>query len=340
MESSAKKRVTIRDIAMALDVSISTVSRALKDNPEISKKTRDLVKQTAKEMKYRPNPIAVALKTSKSYTIGVIVPKIVSTFYAAVVEGIEEIADKHGYQVLVSSSNEDFEKEVKYVNGYLNSRADGVILSLARSTENYDHIQRLQDLDVPTVLFDRTTKNLKIPRVVSDDAQAATKAVKHLIDGGAKKIAMLSGPNHLLIGRNRQRGYKKALADAGIPFEPELLIHSEFSVDNAINNAKLLLKNKEVDAIFCINDDLAIGSIYAAKELGLRVPEDVAVVGFYNSKRSRYMQPSITTVDMNPHEVGALSAGLLFEEILSGVVDNDKEIIVPSSLIIRDSSRK
>lgn len=340
MESSAKKRVTIRDIATALDVSISTVSRALKDNPEISKKTRDLVKQTAKEMKYRPNPIAVALKTSKSHTIGVIVPKIVSTFYAAVVEGIEEIADKHGYQVLVSSSNEDFEKEKKYVNGYLNSRADGVILSLARSTESYDHIQRLQDLDVPTVLFDRTTKNLKIPRVVSDDAQAATKAVKHLIDGGARKIAMLSGPNHLLIGRNRQRGYKKALADAGIPFEPELLIHSEFSVDNATNNAKLLLKNKEVDAIFCINDDLAIGAIYAAKELGLKVPEDVAVVGFYNSKRSRYMQPSISTVDMNPHEVGALSAGLLFEEILSGVVDNDKEIIVPSSLIIRESSRK
>ncbi len=212
------KRITIKDIAKALDVSISTVSRALKDNPEISKKTRDLIKKTAKEMNYRPNPIAVALKTSKSYTIGVVVPKIVNTFYAAVVEGIEEVADKHGYQVFVSSTNESYDKEKKFVDAYINSRADGVILSLSRETENFEHIQYLQDLNIPTVLFDRMTKNLKIPRVVSDDAKAAHKAVTHLINGGAKRIAMLSGPKHLLFGRNRTRGYKKALEDASIRF--------------------------------------------------------------------------------------------------------------------------
>lgn len=334
------KRVTIKDIAKALDVSISTVSRALKDNPEISLKTRELIKKTAKDMNYRPNPIAVALKTSKSHTIGIIVPKIVNTFYAAVVEGIEEVADKHGYQVFVSSTNEDFQKEKKYVNAYLNSRADGVILSLSRGTEDFDHIQHLQDLGVPTVLFDRTTKNLKIPRVVTDDAQAAYKAVTHLINGGAKNIAMLSGPKHLLIGRNRARGYKNALEKEGISFDPELVVHSDFTIEKAQAAAKELLENKEVDAIFCLNDDLAIGAIYAAKELGLKIPTELAIVGFYNSKRSRYMNPSISTVDLNPHEVGVLTAGLLFEQITSGEVDNEKELIVPSNLIIRESSKK
>lgn len=334
------KRVTIKDIAKALDVSISTVSRALKDNPEISLKTRELIKKTAKDMSYRPNPIAVALKTSKSYTIGVIVPKIVNTFYAAVVEGIEEVADKHGYQVFVSSTNEDFQKEKKYVNAFLNSRADGVILSLSRATEDFDHIRHLQDLNVPTVLFDRTTKNLKIPRVVTDDAQAAYKAVTHLINGGAENIAMLSGPKHLLIGRNRTRGYKNALSKAGIDFDPELVIHSDFSIDRAQKTVKQLLTNKNIDAIFCLNDDLAIGAVYAAKELGLNIPEELAIVGFYNSKRSRYMNPSISTVDLNPHQVGVLTAGLLFEQITSGEVDNEKELIVPSNLIIRESSKR
>lgn len=334
------KRVTIKDIARALDVSISTVSRALKDNPEISLKTRKLIKKTANDMNYRPNPIAVALKTSKSHTIGVIVPKIVNTFYAAVVEGIEEVADKHGYQIFVSSTNEDFQKEKKYVDAYINSRADGVILSLSRGTEAFDHIQYLQDLGIPTVLFDRTTKNLKIPRVVTDDAQAAYKAVTHLINGDAKNIAMLSGPKHLLIGRNRTRGYKNALSKAGIAFDPELVVHSDFTIEKAQEAAKKLLVNKQVDAIFCLNDDLAIGAIYAAKELGLKIPEELAIVGFYNSKRSRYMNPSISTIDLNPHEVGVLTAGLLFEQITSGEVDNEKELIVPSSLIIRESSKK
>ncbi|PVX52304.1 LacI family transcriptional regulator [Balneicella halophila] len=334
------KRVTIKDIAKALDVSISTVSRALKDSPEISPKTRELIKKTAKDMKYHPNPIAVALKTSKSHTIGVIVPKIVNTFYAGVVEGIEEIADKHGYQVFVSSTNEDYQKEVKHVNAFINSRADGVILSLSRGTTVLDHIQHLQDLEIPTVLFDRTTKNLKIPRVVTDDAKAAYKAVMHLINGGAKNIAMLSGPKHLLIGRNRTRGYQEALEKAGLTFNPDLVIHSDFTIDNAQKATKSLLENEDVDAIFCLNDDLAVGAIYAAKELGLNVPEDVAVVGFYNSKRSHYMNPSISTVDLNPHELGVLAAGLLFEHITSGEVDNEKEIVVPSNLIIRESSKR
>ncbi len=334
------KRVTIKDVAKALNVSVSTVSRALKDNPEIGLKTRELVKKTAKNMNYQPNPIAVALKTSKSNTIGVIVPKIVNTFYASVVEGIEEVADKHGYQIFVSSTNEDFEKEKKYVDAYINNRADGVILSLSRETTDFEHIKHLQELNVPTVLFDRTTKNLKIPRVVTDDAKAADKAVTHLINGGAKRIAMLSGPKHLLVGRNRTRGYKKALEKAGIPFDEELVIHSDATVKETLKTTKELLENKKVDAIFCINDDLAIGAITAAKELGLRIPEDLAVVGFYNSKRSRYMNPSISTIDLNPYQVGVLTAGVLFEQITSGEVDNEKEIVVPSHLIIRESSEK
>ncbi len=334
------KRTTIKDIAKELKVSFSTVSRALKDHPEISIKTRELVKKTAKAMNYRPNPIAVALKTSKSYTIGIIVPKIVNSFYAAVVEGIEEVADKHGYQVFVSSTNEDFIKEKKYVDAYINSSADGIILSLSRETEDFSHIQHLKDLGVPTVLFDRTVKNIKIPRVIIDDAQAAYKAVMHLIKGGAKNIALLSGPKHLLVGRNRIRGYKKALEKAGLTFEPELAIHSNFTIDDAQKATKELLSKREVDAIFCLNDDLAIGAVYAAQDLGKKIPEELAIVGFYNSKRSQYMNPSISTIDLNPHEIGVLTAGLLFEEITGEETDIEKEIIVPSNLIIRESSMK
>lgn len=334
------KRTTIKDVAKALDVSISTVSRALKDSPEIGLKTRELIKKTAKAMNYRPNPIAVALKTKKSYIIGVVVPKIVNSFYASVVEGIEEVADKHGYQVFVSSSNEDFKKEKKNMNAFINNRADGIILSLSRGTEDFAHIEYLKELGIPTVLFDRTAKDLKFPRVVTDDARAANKAVTHLIKEGAKKIAMLAGPKHLLIGRNRTRGYKEALSKAGIDFDPELVIHSDFTIEKAHLMVSNLLESKEVDAIFCLNDDLAIGAIYAAKELGLSIPQDLMVVGFYNSKRSRYMNPSISTVDLNPHEIGVLTAGLLFDSITGNETDNEKEIIVPSNLIIRESSQK
>ncbi|RUT73060.1 LacI family DNA-binding transcriptional regulator [Ancylomarina longa] len=338
----ANRPVTIKDIAEKLNISVSTVSRALKNNPEISLQTRENVQKLAKELKYQPNPLAVALKTKKSNTIGVVVPQIVSSFYASVVKGIEQVADEQGYQVFVSSSNEKMEKEEKNVNGFLNMRMDGIILSLSRATSTYDHIHKIQDMGVPMVLFDRTSKELDVSKVVADDAAAAYTAVNHLIDSGAKRVAFLTGMEYMLFGRNRMRGYKKALEDKGFSLDKTLISRCDFTVEGAKKAAmELLSRSNRPDAFFAISDDLAIGTIAAAKELGLRIPEDVAVVGFSNSRRSRYMEPSISTMDQNPKQVGREAAKLLFDQMENKPNAKDvKEVVVTADLIVRTSSDK
>ncbi|BAX80797.1 LacI family DNA-binding transcriptional regulator [Labilibaculum antarcticum] len=338
----ANRPVTIKDIAEKLSISVSTVSRALKNNPEISLTTREAVQKLAKELKYQPNPLAVALKTQKSNTIGVVVPQIVSSFFATVVKGIEQVADEHNYQVFVSSSNEKIEKEEKNVNGFLNMRMDGIILSLTRATTTFDHILKIQDRGVPMVLFDRTSKEIEVSKVVADDAAAAHTAVTHLINGGAKRVAFMTGPEFMLFGTNRLRGYKKALKDNNIPLDETLISRCDFTYEDAKNLAlDLLGRSNRPDAIFAINDDMAIGAIAAAKELGLNVPNDLAVVGFSNSRRSRYMEPSVSTMDQNPIAVGREAATLLFEQMEKTPEAKDiKEVVVHADLIVRTSSDK
>lgn len=335
-----QKAITIKDLATQLDISISTVSRALQDNPEISQKTRETVQALAKKLGYRPNPIAVALKTHKSYTIGVIVPQIVNTFFATVVKKIEEIADKYGYNVLVASSNESFEKERKNIDVFLANRTDGIILSITRATTTYDHIRDIQNQGVPLVLFDRTTKELDAYSVIADDADAANKIVQHLIHGGAKRIALITGPEHLSIGKNRMKGYLKAMTTNKLEINPDYIIRcDDFSVNAAKEATRALLNRKELpDAIFGIDDEMAIGAIEAIKEKKLRIPEDIAVFGFSNTKRSRYMNPSISTVNQFPEKIGEKAAEMLFEQILNKKHSHTREEVVNCELIIRESS--
>lgn len=337
-----KKATTIKDIAKALGVSISTVSRALQDKPEISEETKELVRKMAKEMKYRPNSMAVALKTQKTFSIGVVVPQIVSAFYASVVKGIEQVANNLGYQVFVSSSNENMEKEQKNVFGFIDHRVDGMIVSLSKATDSFDHIHYIEDQNLPLVLFDRTSKEINVPKVVANDADAAYMAISHLIDKGAKRIAFVTGPEHMLIGRNRFRGYKAALANYDIPFDETLVVRCNLTVEDAKAEAlKLLDMPTPPDAIFGINDEVAIGALFAIKEKEIKIPEDIMVVGFSNSNRSRYMEPSLTTLDQNPVKIGTLAAKLLFEQINGKAsLGENKEIIVPSTLMVRASSDK
>ncbi|MEG0795585.1 MAG: LacI family DNA-binding transcriptional regulator [Odoribacter sp.] len=338
----AQKAITIKDLAEILKISVSTVSRALKDNPEISQQTRQKVQALAKEMGYKPNPIAVALKTHKSNTIGIVVPQIVNTFFANVVKKIEEIADKYGYNVLVSSSNESFEKEKKNIDILLANRCDGIILSIAKTTTSYEHIKEIQNMDVPLVLFDRTTKELDVSKVVADDADAAFKVVQHLIHGGAKKIAILTGPEQLSIGKNRMKGYMKAMTQNKLEINAEYVVRCEdFSVKAAKEATLHLLNMKNIpDAIFGINDDMAIGAIEAIKERGLMIPQEVAVFGFSNSKRSRYMTPSVSTINQFPEKIGETAAELLFEQILDKRHAHIREEVINCELIIRESSDK
>ena len=319
-----QKAITIKDLAEKLNISVSTVSRALKDNPEISQQTRKTVQALAKELGYKPNPIAVALKTHKSNTIGVVVPQIVNTFFATVVKKIEDVADKYGYNVLVASSNETFEKEKKNIDIFLANRCDGII----------------QDMGVPLVLFDRTAKELDVSKVVADDADAAFKIVQHLIHGGARRIALLTGPEQLSIGKNRMKGYLKAMTLNKLEINTDYIVRCEdFSVKAAKEATQRLLNMKNMpDAIFGINDDMAIGAIEAIKEKGLKIPEEVAVFGFSNSKRSRYMTPSVSTINQFPEKIGETAAELLFEQILDAKHAQIREEVINSELIVRESS--
>lgn len=336
----AQRPVTIKDIAAKLNISVSTVSRALKDNPEISTVTRQKVQELAKTLGYKPNPIAVALKTQKSHTIGIVVPQIVNTFFATVVKKVEEIADQYGYNVLVASSNESFKKEKKNIEVFLANRTDGIILSISRDTTSYEHIKDIQDRGVPLVLFDRTTKEIEVSKVIADDADAAFRIVQHLIRGGAKRIAIITGPEQLSIGKNRMKGYLKAMSAYKLPIQDDLIIRcDDFSVKAAQEaTEKLLNMEARPDAIFGINDDMAIGAIEAIKEKKLRIPEDIAIFGFSNTKRSRYMNPSVSTVNQFPEKVGEVAAELLFEQILKPAQSEIREVVVGSELIIRESS--
>jgi LacI family transcriptional regulator len=337
-----KKIATIKDIAKEIGVSISTVSRALQDKPEISEETKRIVREVAKKMKYRPNSMAVALKTQKTYSIGVVVPQIVSAFYASVVKGIEQIANDLGYQVFVSSSNEDMKKEKNNVYGFLDHRVDGMIVSLSKATDSFDHIHYIENNNVPLVLFDRTSKEINVPKVVADDADAALMVVNHLISRGAKRIALVTGPEHMLIGRNRYRGYKAALENNNIKLDKDIVVRCNLTVEDAREETKRLLSlPNPPDAVFGINDEVAIGALFAIKEKGLKIPEEVMVVGFSNSNRSRYIEPYLTTMDQNPEKIGTLAAKLLFEQINGKPgFGATKEIIVPSTLIVRTSSNR
>lgn len=338
---TTQKPITIKDIAEKLKISVSTVSRALKDNHEISAKTRKKVQDLAKQLGYKPNPLAVALKTHKSHTIGVIVPQIVSTFYATVVKTIEEVADGYGYNVLVTSSNENFEKEKKSVDTLLANRADGIIMALSHETKEFDHVKQIQDSGIPVVLFDRTTSSVEgVSRVVTDGVTAAFQAIQHLVAVGCKKIAILTGPEQIAIGGNRMEGYRKALEANHISVKENYIRYcSDFTVQAGKEATLKLLDTRErPDAIFGITDDLAIGAIEAIKEKGFNIPNDVAVVGFSNTKRSRYMNPTVSSINQFPEKIGKIAADLLFEQITNNRHAKIRKEVINCELIVRESS--
>lgn len=338
-----QKPITIKDIAEKLKISVSTVSRALKDNHEISENTRKKVQELAKQLGYKPNPLAVALKTHKSHSIGVIVPQIVSTFYATVVKTIEEVADNYGYNVLVISSNENFQKERKSVDALLANRADGIIMALSHETKEFDHVQQIQESGIPVVLFDRTTNAVKgVSRVVTDGVTAAFQAIQHLVSVGCKKIAILTGPEQIAIGRKRMEGYQKALETYHLPIKENYIRHcTDFTVQAGKEATLQILETRErPDAIFGITDDLAIGAIEAIKEKGYNIPEEIAVVGFSNTKRSRYMNPTVSSINQFPEKIGRTAAELLFEQITNSRHAKVRKEIVNCELIVRESSDK
>ncbi len=334
-----KRQVTIKDIAEKLGISVSTVSRALKDHPDISLKTRQAVKELAKLLGYKPNLIALNLKHSKTNTIGLIVPEVEHHFFSKIINGIEEVAYENNYNVLVVQSNESYMREVLNTQTLIANRVDGVLVSFSKETQDYSHFQQMVDYEIPMVFFDRVIENFHADGVVVDDYSGAFSAVNHLISKGCRRIAIYSSPQHLLIGKNRFEGYKDALEKNGLTFNKNLVYACD-TIDSAMKISRSVLKKQDrPDGIFAVNDLTAIGVMKVAKHLGIRVPEDLKVVGFENSRSSTISEPELTSVDQFGYNLGKKSAELLLKRIKEGTYDYEPvRLKLKTELIVRGSS--
>ncbi len=335
------RQITIKDIARELEISPSTVSRALKGYETISLKTRKAVEELARKYNYQPNSIALSLRQQRSNTIGVIIPEIVHFFFSTVISGIEDVAYKAGYNVIISQSNESFEREVSDTHALMRSRVDGMLVSMSRKTDSFDHFQELQERGIPLVFFDRVCPDLNTSRVVVDDQGGAYKGVKHLIEIGCRNIIHLAGPAHLLISKNRKSGYIDALQQAGIAVDESNIIPCE---DGTIEQAYALVKalidnNKVFDGIFATNDMSAMGAMHAIQDAGLTIPDDVAVVGFSDWQIAALARPSLTSIHQPGFEMGQMAAQLFLEQMedAQGVARIET---LETELVIRDSTSR
>jgi LacI family transcriptional regulator len=330
-----KHPITIKDLAKILGVSVSTVSRALKDHPDISVKTKKAVQDLARELQYRPNEIALSLKNRRSKIIGIIVPKLVHHFFSSVIAGVENIAYDAGYQVMIYNSGENYEREVQLTNSIHSFRLDGLIISMSKETTDFTHFDKLDQYGIPVVFFDRVP-DLPVNKVIFDDFQGAFDAVNHLIEQGCKKIAHLSASKQLDIGRLRIAGYKAALEKHGMPFDASLVIKCD-TFDEAVPvTEKLIREHQNLDGIFAVNDLTGIGATKAVRKAGKRIPENIKVIGFTNEISSAVCAPSLSTVDQRGTEMGEEACSLLLESIDKDQPPQTK--VVQANLILRKST--
>ena len=336
-----KPEITIHDIAQKLNISASTVSRALKDNPLISETTREKIKKAAIEMGYRPNVMAANLRTRRTNTIGVIVPLINRHFFSSVISGIEDVAYKQGFAVTISQSNDNQEKESTIAHTLFSNRVDGLILSIGMETQSYDHLKLFSERNIPLVFFDRIVEEIPAHKIVIDDFGGAYRATQHLIEQGRKKVAHIGGPLNLQIYAKREAGYRQAISDAGLQINEDLILHNSLTRKDGLNAIKRILQTKErPDAIFCANDTTALSVIIHLKEKGIKIPEDIAIVGFSNEPFSELVTPSISTIKQPGFEMGQKAAELLIKQIGSKVKPkNYQTIVMETELIVRNSSQ-
>ncbi len=336
-------QVTIKDIARELGISPSTVSRALKDHPDISSETKKAVNALAEKLNYQPNIVALSLRQKKTNTIGVIIPELVHFFFSTVISGIEDVAYQAGYSIILAQSNESFEREKTDIKALFNSRVDGMLISLSRETKNFDHIESIISKGVPIVFYDRMYTNPNTSKVIVDDYIGAKEAVEHLIDQGYKRIAHLEGAPGLMISIDRKRGYEDALREHNMEVKEAMIEGcAEGSQEDGKRTAlKLLSMANPPDAFFANNDPMAIGAMMAIKEKKLRIPQDVGVVGFSNWSLGALIEPTLTTVDQPGFEMGQEAARLLIRQIEVGDKDQEPQPetkILKTKLIVRESS--
>ena len=343
-----KKKITLKQIAKELDVSISTVSKSLRNSLEIGEETRLKVQAFAKFYHYKPNNIALSLKNRKTKTIGIIIPEIVHYFFSTVINGIEHIANENGYSVIICLSDDSFDKEVLNMEMLANGSIDGFIMSLSKETQfkgDFHHITEVISQGMPVVMFDRVTNDILCDKVIINDELAAYEAVQSLIDKGKKKIALVTTVDYVSVGKFRTDGYTKALRDNGLPFDENLIIKIE-NVDNCEITIAQLLEDKAFDAVFAVNELFAVTIIKMANKRGIKVPEDLAVIAFTDGIISKYSTPTITTVSQNGLEMGSVAAKMLIERLEAEeeaieIEEKDevyKTVVIETHLIEREST--
>lgn len=335
--------ITMKDIAQALGVSVATVSRALKDNPRISKEQREKIQAYAREHHFYPNVIAESLRNSRVKplkVIGVIVPQLSHFYFSSILSGIEEEATTHGYRIMVAQSNERYEREVRICQDFYKNRVCGVIVSQAKDTVKYEHFKKLIDHHMPLVFYDRICTGINCSRVVVDDYMGAYNAVTHLINTGCQRIACYSSPMTLEISKNRYNGYRDALLKNGLKVNENFLRICDNREDAEVLTPELLQQEEIPDAFFAVNDDTAVGILYAAKRMGYHIPEDISICGFTNGDRSKACDPMLTTVEQRGVRVGEEAANILISKV-EGLLPPDKveKRIVRTKLIIRGTTR-
>lgn len=334
------RQYTIKDIAKHLKISPSTVSRALRDLPDVKPETMAAVKELAKKLNYQPNPIAQGLVKSKTYNIGVIIPEFMIHFYAEALSGIYKVANDAGYNVMVCQTNELYKNEIKSFKSLVSSRVDGMIVAISRETSDFEHLNSLNLKKTPLVVFNRVSDKIIASKVVFDDFKSGFKATRHLIDCGCKHIAHISGPENLQLSIDRKSGFQKALKKYNLNYDSEMVVACDFSIEDGKEAMeKILQTGKKVDGVFTVCDAAAFGAMAVLKNAGYKIPEDVSVIGFTNEPYAKLIEPSLSTISQPSYEIGETATHLLLKHIENKDEYIPETRILETELIERNSTR-
>ncbi len=332
-------KASLRDIAEALNVSVSTVSRALKNHPDINDETCKRVQEYARKIHYRPNILALGLKHQRSMTIGVVVPEIVHHFFSSIISGIEELAYNAGYRVMICQSNEDYLREVMNVQALMDHRVDGMLVAISKSTLDHQHFINLTGQGIPLVFMDRACNNIVSDKVLTNDYEGARMVVQHLLKQGRRNILHLAGPQHLCVGRERQEGYVQALRDFDLSFHEDRVIRCDTPLKVEARKKKILSLAENIDGIFCVNDFTAAAVMRLLQDNGYDVPGQIAVAGFGDDPLASMVRPRLTTVEQRGYDMGKTAARMLLNRLSGDTIDEDtpQTKVFPAFLKVRES---
>lgn len=332
------KPITIKDIARELKISVSTVSRALQNHPDISKRTKEKVQQYAKELNYKPNIMASNLRTSKNTTLGVVMPELNHHFFSSVLDGIEQTANEAGYHIVICQTREDVEKEITAVHTLMGTRVAGMLIGVSKQTSNLSHLREAIDSGIPVILYDRPCPSLKCDQVVSDDYMGAYKAVEHLIQTGCQRVMCFTSSMQLEVSRRRFQGWREALQAHGIAADADWVVECDTREQAIEITPQILRGDNAPDAIFCVNDNCASGVLHVAQLLGVKVPDELAICGFSDAPISRASIPMLTTVQQHGKEIGIRATTRLLQR-LNGYDKIPQTEMIATELIVRDTTK-